>query len=105
MWIVLATPNLVAMSSSDAPWTLDRESFDLARVLAMKQKTTVSVVIPARNEAATVGAVIEAVRHHADFVDELVVVDDHSNDDTPTVAEHHGRDSCTSKVAAARAKQ
>ena len=70
------------MASSDAPWTINLEEFDLGRVALLKAKTSVAVVIPAKNEADTIGAVLEAVRHHEDFVDELVVVDDHSNDDT-----------------------
>ena len=78
------------MASSDAPWTINLEEFDLGRVALLKAKTSVAVVIPAKNEADTIGAVLEAVRHHEDFVDELVVVAHHSNDDTATVAEHHG---------------
>jgi glucosyl-3-phosphoglycerate synthase len=56
----------------------------------MKASTSVAVVIPAKNEADTIGAVIEAVMHRPEFVDELVVVNDHSNDDTMTVADRHG---------------
>jgi len=67
------------MASSDAPWTINLEEFDLGRVALLKAKTSVAVVIPAKNEADTIGAVLEAVRHHEDFVD-----------DTATVAEHHG---------------
>jgi len=77
------------MTASDAPWTLNRDEFDLVKVSLLKTATSVAVVIPAKNEADTIGAVLEAVRHHEDFVDELVVVDDHSNDDTATVAERH----------------
>jgi glucosyl-3-phosphoglycerate synthase len=78
------------MTSSDVPWTLNREHFDLDKVALLKASTSVAVVIPAKNEAATIGGVLEAVRHHENFVDELVVVDDHSNDDTSTIADHHG---------------
>jgi glucosyl-3-phosphoglycerate synthase len=78
------------VTACDAPWTLSREQFDLSKVTMLKSKTSVAVVIPAKNEADTIGAVLEAVRHHEDFVDELVVVDDHSNDDTAIVAQHHG---------------
>jgi glucosyl-3-phosphoglycerate synthase len=59
-------------------------------VLQAKSSTSVAVVIPAKNEASTVGSVLEAVRHHEGLVDELVVVNDHSNDDTATIADHHG---------------
>ena len=84
------THNLDLVTTSDGPWTLNRDEFDLKRVQAMKSSTSVAVVIPAKNEADTIGAVLEAVNFHVDFVDELVVVDDHSNDDTPTVANRHG---------------
>lgn len=78
------------MSSPDVPWTLNREEFNLERVVSMKSGTTVAVVVPARNESATVGAVLDAVLAHRELVDELVVVNDNSVDDTSTVADHHG---------------
>jgi glucosyl-3-phosphoglycerate synthase len=56
----------------------------------MASSTSITVIIPAKNEAATIGAVLDAVTHHEGLVDELLVVNDHSNDDTATVANHHG---------------
>jgi glucosyl-3-phosphoglycerate synthase len=58
------------------------------RVRAAK-KATVSVVIPARNEAATIGGIVERIG--ADLlapgvVDEIVVMDSDSADDTAAVA-------------------
>jgi glucosyl-3-phosphoglycerate synthase len=51
---------------------------------------SVSVCIPARNEAGTVGGVVSAIRSalvdDLDLVDEIVVVDDHSDDGTAAVA-------------------
>ncbi|MBK5223423.1 MAG: glucosyl-3-phosphoglycerate synthase [Acidimicrobiia bacterium] len=50
----------------------------------------ISVCLPARNEAATIGPIVAAI--HAELVrstglvDELVVIDDHSEDDTAAVA-------------------
>lgn len=78
------------MSRSDVPWTLGPDDFDLGRVAMLKKSTSIAVVIPAKNEAATIGAVLEAVKARPEFIDELVVVNDHSNDDTMTVADHHG---------------
>ena len=78
------------MVNSPVPWTLKSEAFRLERVAALKGDTTVAVVIPARNEAATIGAVLDTVLIHDHLVDELVVVNDHSSDDTATVADHHG---------------
>ncbi|MEA3077615.1 MAG: glucosyl-3-phosphoglycerate synthase [Actinomycetota bacterium] len=46
----------------------------------------VSVVVPARNEAPTVGAIVEALVAAAPRIAEVVVVDDGSEDDTAAVA-------------------
>ena len=78
------------MSNPEVPWTLSRDQFDLARVSEMKALTTVAVIVPAKNEAATIGGVLDAVQVHRQLIDELVVVNDYSVDDTPTVADHHG---------------
>ncbi len=59
-------------------------------LLAAKGGTTVSVVIPARDEEATVGAVVAGVRRAwvegVPLVDELVVIDSDSTDGTAAVA-------------------
>ena len=82
------------MSFQGVPRSFPSENFDLAQVLAAKGEHTISVVIPAQNESLTIGAVIDAVRQSPangeGFIDEVMVVNDHSNDDTPTVAERHG---------------
>ncbi|MBV2354705.1 glucosyl-3-phosphoglycerate synthase [Streptomyces sp. J2-1] len=60
----------------------------LDQVLAAKQRTgrTVSVVLPALNEEATVGEIVSVIRHdlvdRAPLVDELVVMDSGSTDRT-----------------------
>jgi len=67
-------------------------AFSVDQLLAAKARTgtTVSVCLPARNEEATVGAVVAAIRaalvDGAPLVDEVVVVDDHSTDATAAVA-------------------
>lgn len=76
--------------STDAPWTLTSEDFSLEKIAALKASTSVAVIIPAKNEATTIGAVLDAVRTHGHLIDELVVVNDNSSDDTVTVASHHG---------------
>lgn len=66
----------------------------LAEVLERKGAARVSVVLPALDEEATVGRVVETVRleliETVPLVDELVVVDSGSRDDTARVAERAG---------------
>jgi glucosyl-3-phosphoglycerate synthase len=78
------------VNSTEVPWTLSRDDFSLERVTRLKAATTVAVIVPAKNESATVGTVLDAVQVHGHLVDELVVVNDQSVDDTTTVADHHG---------------
>ncbi len=68
-------------------------AFDAARLLDAKGTTTVSVCLPARNEAATVGTIVSTLRDEllrTGVIDEVVVIDDHSTDDTAAVAEASG---------------
>ncbi|WP_304454367.1 glucosyl-3-phosphoglycerate synthase [Nocardiopsis sp. YSL2] len=66
-------------------WTLE----GLAE-LKRRSGTTVSLVIPAKNEAATVGGIVARVRaalvEDVPLVDELVVMDSDSTDDTGALA-------------------
>jgi glucosyl-3-phosphoglycerate synthase len=78
------------MKNADVPWTLRRDDFDLASIRNHRRGERIAVVVPAQNEAATIGGVIDAITHHEDLVDDLIVVDDHSSDDTSAVAAHHG---------------
>ena len=89
LWMDLSRRTYPLLMNSQTPWTLNREEFDLDQVLAAKNGS-VAVIIPAKNEAATVGAVLEAVKGTTGLIDELIVVDDDSTDDTATVAERHG---------------
>ncbi|WP_328328204.1 MULTISPECIES: glucosyl-3-phosphoglycerate synthase [unclassified Streptomyces] len=64
----------------------------LDRLIAAKRGTRVSVVLPALNEEATVGAIVATIRRElmdglpAPLVDELVVIDSGSTDRTAAVA-------------------
>ena len=63
-------------------------------VVEAKAGRTVSVCIPCRDEAATVGPLVSAIRNElirrVPLVDELIVLDDRSTDDTATVASNAG---------------
>jgi glucosyl-3-phosphoglycerate synthase len=86
----VADHNLNSVTSADVPWTVNSERFTLERVSDLKRATSVAVIVPAKDEAATIGAVLDTVMIHDHLIDELIVVDDHSSDDTATVADHHG---------------
>jgi len=68
--------------------------FPLHRLVDAKGDQTVSVCIPAHDEGDTVGRVVSKVRRHLvdrlGLVDEVLVLDDHSSDDTAKVAEAAG---------------
>jgi glucosyl-3-phosphoglycerate synthase len=74
--------------------TFNHRDFDPEALVEAKGAHTVSVCIPARNEAPTVGQVVGELRRQlvdrVGLVDEVVVVDDHSTDRTAAVAAQAG---------------
>ena len=63
-------------------------------IVAAKAGRTISVCIPCRDEAATIGPLVSTIRRElierVPLVDELVVLDDRSTDDTADVAASAG---------------
>jgi glucosyl-3-phosphoglycerate synthase len=76
-------------TSRAADWPVDK-------LIAAKGDARVSVVLPALNEQATVGRIVRVIRRELverrHLVDELVVVDSGSTDDTIAVAQAAGAD-------------
>lgn len=75
--------------------TYDADAFPLERVAELKRSgvgTTVSVVLPAREVADTIGPILDALAplRGAGVIDELVVVDAASQDGTASVAQSGG---------------
>jgi glucosyl-3-phosphoglycerate synthase len=74
--------------------TLVPEGDPIAAALAAKGDRTVSVCVPCRDEVATIGTIVKLVRSGlvdgVGLVDELIVVDDRSTDDTALVAADAG---------------
>jgi len=69
--------------------TFHHAEFDVPALVEAKGRHRVSVCLPARDEAATVGAIVERVDTSlvaAGLVDEILVVDDHSKDGTARAA-------------------
>ena len=64
---------------------IDHRALDVAELTAAKNGRTTSVCLPARNEAETVGEIVDRIAAHP-LVDEVVVVDDHSSDGTGDAA-------------------
>jgi nucleotide-binding universal stress UspA family protein len=95
-----------AAEARSVPWRVDRwfaesnfhhrEFADLNRLVALKEKqrTSVSVVLPTLNEAATIGPIVRLVRkelmQRVPLVDELLVIDSASTDETCRIAESEG---------------
>ena len=67
------------------------DDWQLQDLLARKNQT-VAVVLPALNEAATVGQIVQTIHDElfGTLVDDLVVLDSGSTDDTAAVAKAHG---------------
>lgn len=82
---------------AEGPRTYHRSTFPVDRLVAAKAGRTVTVCIPARDEAPTVGAVVRAVRRPlvagaggTGLVDEVLVVDNGSSDATAAAARDAG---------------
>jgi glucosyl-3-phosphoglycerate synthase len=70
--------------------TSNGQDWDREELARAKSGTTISVVLPARNEARTVGLIVEKLRRElierVPLIDELVVMDSGSADETGAVA-------------------
>jgi glucosyl-3-phosphoglycerate synthase len=89
----MSTTTLDLGTSSSGIRTFHHAEFTVERLLAAKGTTSVSVCLPARNEAPTVGSIVSTLRTElleCGVIDEIVVVDDHSTDDTARVAREAG---------------
>lgn len=85
-------PALTAPSLSGPLRSVCHRDYDVTR-LAAQRTDRVTVALPARNEAETVGDIVAAL--HGDLVqgglvDELIVMDDHSTDDTARISQAAG---------------
>lgn len=72
----------------------EHTAFTVGPLLEAKGDTTITVALPAKDEAATVGPIVEAIRTELvdrfPLVDELLVMDDLSTDDTASLAAEAG---------------
>jgi len=70
--------------------TFNHREFAVDHLVEAKGSSRISLCIPARNEAPTIGPIVAAVRRHLmrkqPLVDEIIVVDDGSTDGTPSRA-------------------
>lgn len=74
--------------------TFHHGDFPVTALLGAKRGRTVSVCLPARDEAATIGPIVATILHElverVAVVDEVLVLDDGSSDDTAAVARAAG---------------
>jgi len=56
-----------------------------------ENSTTLSILIPARNEAQNIGKTLDAIlaQNYPSHLFEIIVIDDHSTDDTATIVEQY----------------
>jgi glucosyl-3-phosphoglycerate synthase len=92
---------MAALSDLTSPiLSYHHADFLVAELQATKRKLRVSVCIPARDEEATVGPIVECVRRElvegVGLVDDLLVVDDRSKDRTAVIA--FGAGACVVRV-------
>ena len=76
------------------PRRFDHREFSAEALAWAKKAATVSVCLPARNEACTIGRIVETIRadlaDKVHLVDEILVADDRSTDATAAVAASAG---------------
>lgn len=59
--------------------------------MSRTDRPAVSVIVPARNEAASLGTTLQCIQQQATTHEfECIVVDGHSDDETPEIARQHG---------------
>ncbi|MCU1359752.1 MAG: hypothetical protein JWN99_1041 [Ilumatobacteraceae bacterium] len=82
------------MSGRSTVQTFSVDDWTIERLAERKGDLTISMCIPCRDEVATIGPIVAAARHHLvdrfQVLDELLVLDDRSTDDTAAVASNAG---------------
>lgn len=82
------------MSHRSTIQTFNVDDWTIGQLAERKGAHTISMCIPCRDEVATIGPIVAAARHHLidrhQVLDELVVLDDRSTDDTAAVAANAG---------------
>jgi glucosyl-3-phosphoglycerate synthase len=77
-----------------APRMFDHHEFRARALVDLKADQRVTVCLPAKDEAGTIGVIVEHVQRHlverVPLVDEILVIDDGSVDDTDQVARAAG---------------
>ncbi len=68
------------------PWR-NREVLDSEPTSSTHDLTSITVLIPARNEATVIGRTLQALAHQGEGI-RVILVDDHSNDGTAAIARH-----------------
>lgn len=90
----IGEPTPLRVRSQPMVRTYDHHDFDPGKLLEAKGSQRISVCLPARNEQATVGLVVgricDALVRRVALVDEIVVLDDGSADDTARIAREAG---------------
>lgn len=93
MLLVASVASFILAGIPTAMFLVNLRFFRVPRSHDGKEPMEVSVLIPARDEAAHIGRALECVLQSRDVVLEVIVLDDHSSDETPRIVrEISGRD-------------
>lgn len=91
------TAHTILHQSEDGFFPLDQWSLDTVSQAYQRQNLTVSLIIPTLNEADHIGAVVDAgvallasAGSPTPLLDEILVIDSHSEDGTADLARQHG---------------
>lgn len=73
------------------PRILKKEDFENLNLDALQKKYKISAIIPARNEEVNIGKILTALLDQTVRIDEIIVVNDNSSDDTAKIVERFSK--------------
>jgi 4,4'-diaponeurosporenoate glycosyltransferase len=84
-WIVFAIAFILNSAGLFLLWRIPK-----LKNKSLKKKLNVSIIIPARNEANRIQPLLKSIQQQTNFIREWIVVDDHSTDNTASIAKSYG---------------
>ncbi|MDC0088245.1 glycosyltransferase [Akkermansiaceae bacterium] len=86
----LLIPTIIALACTPALWFIFGKPRYLKSIQKASSPRQISIIIPARDEAANIGCLLKSIQSQTITPYEVIVVDDHSTDDTASIAKANG---------------